>query len=233
MLMLLGSGVVATAVLPGSKGAPGSWLQINVGWGLAVFSAVTVSYASGAHINPAVTLGIIATGATQFTAEVPVGWLSTFTYLGGQLIGAFLGSSLAWLAYKRQFDQEADGAAKRACFCTTPELPGDGWAFVNELIGTFVLVFVVLGFGRAEPAGLAALGALPVALLVVGIGTALGGPTGYAINPARDFGPRLAHAVLPIPGKVGSDWGYAWVPVLGPVTGGLLAGLASQYLLPL
>ncbi len=236
LLLLLGGGVVATAILVKSKGLGGGWLLINFGWGLAVFAGVTVSYASGAHLNPAVTVGLAVNGALT---DNPLSAAEVFTYLAGQLVGAIIGAILVWLAFKQHLDQEPDPGAKLGVFATGPAIRSYGWNLVTEIIGTFVLVFVVIGFGRggdadtATPAGLAALGALPVALLVVGIGASLGGPTGYAINPARDLGPRLVHAVLPIKGKGSSDWSYAWVPVAGPIIGGILAGLLAVPLLPL
>ena len=231
MLVLLGCGVVANVVLKGMKGFGGGFLMINFGWGLAVFAGVIVSIYSGAHINPAVTLGLLAqdlaTGADYDWALLPI-------YLGAQFLGAFLGAVLCWLAYKQHFDVEEDPGAKLGTFSTGPALRSTGWNLITEIIGTFVLVFVVIAFGAQNgdadasvPAGLASLGALPVALLVVGIGASLGGPTGYAINPARDLGPRIAHAVLPIKGKGSSDWGYSWIPVVGPIVGGVLAGLLA------
>lgn len=232
MLLLLGAGVVANAVLVKNKGFGGGFLMINFGWGLAVFAGVTVAYASGAHLNPAVTIGLVTNGVTEFGQGVAVSVVSVLVYFAGQMLGAFIGAVLAFLAYKKHFDEEPDAGTKLAVFSTGPAIRSYGWNLVTEIIGTFVLVFVVIGFGRAEPAGLAALGALPVALLVVGIGASLGGPTGYAINPARDLGPRLAHAVLPITGKGSSDWSYAWVPVVGPLIGGAIAGLAATALLP-
>jgi glycerol uptake facilitator protein len=231
MLILLGCGVVANVLLAKSKGLGGGTLMINFGWGLAVFAGVTVSYASGAHLNPAVTVGLLASGLELEIGEILV-------YLAAQMVGAFLGAVLAWVAYRQHFDDEPDSGLKLAVFSTGPAIRSYGWNLATEVIGTFVLVFVVVGFGRAgdaeinSPAGLAALGALPVALLVVGIGASLGGPTGYAINPARDLGPRIAHAVLPIKGKGSSDWAYSWVPVVGPLLGGLLAGWASIPFLP-
>ena len=230
MLVLLGCGVVANVALAKNKGLNGGFLMVNFGWGLAVFAGVIVAYASGAHLNPAVTLGLVANGATEFGnpafgTGVPVDVLSVLTYLGAQLLGAFLGAVVAWLAYKQHFDAEPEPANKLGVFSTGPAIRSYGWNLVTEIIGTFVLVFVVIGFGRqGDASGLAALGALPVALLVVGIGASLGGPTGYAINPARDLGPCIAHAILPIAGKGGSDWSYSWVPVVGPIIGGLLAG---------
>lgn len=223
MLLLLGAGVVANVILPKTKGFNGGWLLINFGWGLGVFAGVYTAYKSGAHINPAVTFGLLANGAEQYAEGVAVTVGSTLVYLAGQLVGAFLGAVLAFLAYKQHFDEQADGATKLAVFSTGPAIRSYGWNFVTEVIGTFVLVYVVIQFGNT-PSGL---GPLAVALLVVGIGASLGGPTGYAINPARDLGPRIAHAILPIKGKGGSDWGYSWVPVAGPIVGGVLAGLTA------
>ncbi|WP_353813224.1 MIP/aquaporin family protein [Agromyces sp. SYSU T00266] len=238
MLVLLGCGVVANVALAKNKGYNGGFLMVNIGWGLAVFAGVIVAYASGAHINPAVTLGLVANGATEFGnpafgTTVPVTIVSVLTFIGAQLIGAVLGAIIVWLGYKQHFDAEPEGATKLAVFSTGPAIRSYGWNLVTEIIGTFVLVFVVIGFGRnGDGSGLAALGALPVALLVIGIGASLGGPTGYAINPARDLGPRIAHAILPISGKGGSDWGYSWVPVVGPIIGGVLAGWAALVALP-
>ncbi|AZC15138.1 aquaporin family protein [Microbacterium sp. ABRD28] len=234
LLTLLGCGVVANVALTKTKGFAGGFLLVNFGWGLAVFAGVTVAYVSGAHLNPAVTLGLVANGATEFGQGVPVGPLSILVYIGAQMIGAFIGAVLAWAAYKKHFDAEEDAATKLGVFSTGPAIRTYGWNLVTEIIGTFVLVFVVIGFGRnGDPSGLAALGALPVALLVVGIGASLGGPTGYAINPARDLGPRIAHAILPIKNKGGSDWSYAWVPIVGPIIGGVLAGFAAIPLMPI
>lgn len=236
LLVLLGTGVVANVLLARSKGLGGGTLMINVGWGLAVFAGVTAAYASGAHLNPAVTLGLVASGASRFgtgAAAVPADAASVAVFLAGQLLGAILGAVLCWAAYKQHFDAEPDPAARLGVFCTGPAIRGYGWNLLTEAVGTFVLVLVVLAFGRNDAGpGLAALGALPVALLVIGIGASLGGPTGYAINPARDLGPRIVHAFLPIPGKGGSDWAYSWVPVLGPIAGGLAAGWLSPLLLP-
>jgi len=224
ILLLLGAGVVANAILPRTKGFGGGWLMINFGWGLAVFAGVYASYKSGAHINPAVTLGIWSSGAEEFAPGIPVTAANGFWYVTAQMLGAAVGAGLAFLAYKRHFDQDADPAVKLGVFSTGPELRSYGWNFVTETIATFVLVFIVLAFGQTP----AEIGPLAVALLVVGIGASLGGPTGYAINPARDLGPRIAHALLPIKGKGSSDWSYAWVPIAGPLLGGLLAGLAGS-----
>ncbi|MFT3888266.1 MAG: MIP/aquaporin family protein [Arachnia sp.] len=240
MLTLLGCGVVANVALAKTKGNGSGTLFVNWGWGLAVFAGVLVSYKSGGHLNPAVTLGILASGAEWYVKDqIAVNAASIFTYLAAEMIGAFIGAVLCWLAYKQHFDDPADDAAtKLGVFSTGPQHRNAVWNVVTEAIGTFVLVFVVLAAGHwgnadtATPAGLGWLGALGVALLVVGIGASLGGPTGYAINPARDLGPRIAHALLPIKGKGSSDWGYSWVPVVGPILGGVIAGLLSGVLLP-
>ncbi len=225
MLLLLGCGVVANAILPKTKGFNGGWLLINFGWGLGVFAGVYVAFKSGAHINPAVTVGLIANGADNFggTAALEINAVNTLVYFAAQLVGAFIGAVLAWVSYKDHFAQDADPAVKLGVFSTGPELRNYASNFITEVIGTFVLVLVVLLFGQTPTE----IGPLAVALLVVGIGASLGGPTGYAINPARDLGPRIAHALLPIPGKGSSDWAYSWVPVAGPLVGGVLAGLVA------
>ena len=223
LLLLLGAGVVANVILPKNKGFNGGWLLINFGWGLAVFVGVYAAWRSGAHLNPAVTLGLLANGVEEYAPGVPVDTATTLTYLGGEMVGAFLGAILAFLAYKKHFDEDADAATKLAVFSTGPAIRSYGWNVVTEIIGTFVLVYIVIQFGNT-PSGL---GPLAVALLVVGIGASLGGPTGYAINPARDLGPRIAHALLPIKGKGSSDWSYSWVPVVGPIIGGVIAGLVA------
>ncbi|GAA4724862.1 MIP/aquaporin family protein [Isoptericola chiayiensis] len=223
ILLLGGAGVVANAILPKNKGFNGGWLMINFGWGLAVFAGVYVAFSTGAHINPAVTFGIWASGASEFGPGIPVTFLNGVIYISAQLVGAAVGATLAFLAYKKHFDEEAPAAVKLGVFSTGPEIRSYGWNFVTEVIGTFFLVFLVLSFGNYP----GDLGPLAVALIVVGIGASLGGPTGYAINPARDLGPRVAHALLPIKGKGSSDWSYSWVPVLGPIVGGVLAGLLA------
>lgn len=223
VLILLGAGVVANAILPRTKGFGGGWLLINFGWGLAVLAGVYAAYKSGAHINPAVTAGIWASGAEEFAPGIPVTAANGFWYVVAQMLGAAVGAALAFLVYKKHFDEDADPAVKLGVFSTGPELRSYGWNFLTEVVATFVLVFIVLAFGETP----AEIGPLAVALLVVGIGASLGGPTGYAINPARDLGPRIAHALLPIRGKGSSDWGYAWVPIAGPLLGGVLAGLAA------
>ncbi len=229
MLLLLGAGVVANTALTKSKGNGTGFLFVNFGWGLAVFAGVLVSQKSGAHLNPAVTLGL---AAKQLAHGEAVDWTKVGVYIAAQLVGAFLGAVLAWMAYKQHFDEEPDAATKLGVFSTGPAIRSYGWNLVTEAIGTFVLVFVIIAAGAVKSVDLGWLSALGVGLLVVGIGASLGGPTGYAINPARDLGPRIAHAVLPIKGKGDSDWGYSWVPVVGPIIGGVLAGLLAGVLLP-
>lgn len=217
MLLLLGCGVVATAILKGSKGEGGGWLLINFGWGLAVFAGVYVAFRSGAHLNPAVTLALAITGPDNGG----ISWSVVPIYFAAELTGAFVGAIIAWLAFKQHFDAEEDPGKKLGVFSTGPAIRNYGWNTLTEVVATFVLVFVILISG-GTPSGL---GPLFVALLVVGIGASLGGPTGYAINPARDLGPRIAHAILPIRGKGSSDWGYSWVPIVGPFIGGALGAL--------
>ena len=226
LLVLLGTGVVANALLVGTKGFDGGWLMINFGWGLGVFSGVYVAYASGGHINPAVTLGLASSGAEEYAPGIAVTLPHTMAYLTAQVIGAVLGAVLTWMVYKKHFDEETDTGKMLGVFATGPERRHYGWNTVTEVIATFVLVLVILMEGET-PSGL---GPLAVALLVVGIGASLGGPTGYAINPARDLGPRIAHALLPIRQKGSSDWSYSWVPIVGPAVGGVLAGLTVQAL---
>jgi glycerol uptake facilitator protein len=216
MLLLLGCGVVATAILRDSKGFGGGWLLINFGWGLGVYAGVYVAFPTGAHLNPAVTV------SQWMLGNVSAG--QAFVYFAGEFLGAFLGAVLAWLAFKVHFDVEEDPGAKLAVFSTAPAIRTTGWNIVTEVIGTFVLIFGILMSGGTPTE----VGPLFVALLVVGIGASLGGPTGYAINPARDPGPRIAHAILPIKGKGPSDWGYSWVPVVGPILGAIIATLLFQ-----
>ena len=224
VLILLGAGSVATVLLPKSKGFNGGWLLINFGWGFAVMAGVYVAYKSGGHLNPAVTIGLFVAGM-DFAKGIDPTVSNMLVYWAGQLIGAFIGAVLAFLAFKKHFDEEADPAAKLGIFSTGPAIRSYGWNFVTELLGTFVLVFWVVVSGKTPTQ----LGPLAVALLIVGIGASLGGPTGYAINPARDLGPRIAHFVLPIKGKGSSDWAYSWVPVMGPLAGGLIAGLTGAW----
>ncbi|WP_247826214.1 MIP/aquaporin family protein [Arthrobacter antioxidans] len=226
MLLLLGTGVVANVALARTKGNNGGFLMVNFGWGLAVFAGVYVAALSGAHLNFAVTMGLwVNSDVAEFAPGVDKDFVNAMGYLAAQMLGSILGAVFCWLAYKQHFDEEPEPANKLGVFSTGPAIRNYGWNLVTEIIGTFVLVFVILSFG-STPSGL---GPLAVALLVVGIGASLGGPTGYAINPNRDLGPRIAHALLPIKGKGGSDWGYAWVPVVGPIIGGVLAGIVIQY----
>jgi glycerol uptake facilitator len=219
-LTLFGCGVVANVVLKKTLGTGGGWLLINIGWGFAVFVGASIAAPSGAHINPAVTLGLLAGGHSNF------GWGQAPAYLLGQMVGAFIGAVLAWAAYKLQFDTHDEPANTRGIFSTGPTVPNYTWNLVTEIIGTFALVFWIL----LTPKSNAALGYAAVAFVVIGIGASLGGPTGYAINPARDLGPRIAYAILPIKGKGSPDWNYSWVPVVGPIVGGVLAGLVFQLL---
>ena len=224
MLILLGVGVVANVVLGKTKGNGGGWLLISFGWGLGVFAGVFVAFKTGAHLNPAVTFGILFSGASEYADGIPVNFANTVAYLAAELIGAMIGAVLAWAVYKKHYDEEKDAGNILGTFSTGPEIRSYGWNFVTEVVATFVLVIVILLFGGTPDR----LGPLAVALIVVAIGASLGGPTGYAINPARDLGPRIVHALLPIPNKGGSDWAYAWVPIAGPLVGAVLAGLASQ-----
>ncbi len=219
ILILLGTGVVANAVLPKTGGFGGGILLINFGWGLGVYAGVYVAYKSGAHINPAVTLGLVAAGDSGLS------FTEVLVYISGQMLGAMIGATLCWLAYKKHFDDpEAEQGAKLGVFSTMPTISSPAWNVVTEVIGTFVLLFVILSFGKTPTE----VGPLAVALLVVGIGASLGGPTGYAINPARDLGPRIMHAVLPIANKGSSGWSYAWVPVVAPIIGGVLGGVLGN-----
>lgn len=217
LLILLGNGVVANVVLNKTKGHNSGWIVITFGWAIAVFVGVFVaSKPSGAHLNPAVTIAL--------AILEKVSWSDVPQYFGGQMLGAMLGSILVWAAYRQHFFQTEDLEIKRAVFCTAPAIRSTLHNLLTEIIGTFVLVFAVL-FIIAPSNSLGALDALPVALIVLGVGLSLGGPTGYAINPARDLGPRIMYALLPIGKKAGSDWGYAWIPVVGPMIGGCLAAL--------
>jgi glycerol uptake facilitator protein len=225
LLILFGDGVVAGVLLNRSKAQNGGWIVITMGWGLGVAVAVyAAGQFSGAHINPAVTIGLASIG------ELP--WGDVPTYLGGQFAGAFIGAVLVWLAYLPHWEQTEDPGLKLAVFSTGPAIRNYGMNLLTEIIGTAALVLGVLAIvANAAPGG-SGLTPLLVGFLVVGIGLSLGGPTGYAINPARDLGPRIAHAVLPIAGKGDSDWGYAWIPVVGPVVGGVLGALLYQALWP-
>jgi glycerol uptake facilitator protein len=222
LLLLLGDGVVANVLLKGTKGEGSGWIVITFGWGMAVFVGVfAVAAFSGAHLNPAVTIGLATAGKFAW-AKVP-------GYIAAQFIGGALGALLVWLQYRPHFAATADPSLKLAVFCTGPAIRNLAENFLSEVIGTFVLVFGVL-YLASPNVGLGGLDALPVGLLILAIGLSLGGTTGYAINPARDLSPRLMHALLPIPGKRDSDWGYAPIPVIAPIVGGLLAALAYRVL---
>ena len=225
LLILLGDGVVAGVLLNKSKSQNGGWIVITVAWAMAVFvGAYSVASVSGAHLNPAVTIGLAVAGNFSW-GDVPL-------YIIGQFIGAFIGATLVWLHYLPHWGETADPGLKLAVFSTGPAIRNTTANLISEIIGTFVLVFGILtikGFAVTGMPGAAvnpgALGILPVALLVLVIGLSLGGTTGYAINPARDLGPRIMHFVLPIAGKGDSDWGYSWIPVVGPIIGAVLGGL--------
>lgn len=223
-LILLGGGVVANVILNKTKSNDAGWMVITTAWGLAVYVGVAVAAPySGAHLNPAVSIGLAMAEKFEW-ALVPI-------YVLGQFIGAMLGALIVWLFYKDHFDATEDQDTKKAVFCTAPAIRNPINNLFSEVVGTFTLVFVVLYFTDATITdtetviGLGSLGALPVAFLVWGIGLSLGGTTGYAINPARDLGPRIMHAIMPIRGKGDSDWGYAWIPIVGPVIGAILAAL--------
>lgn len=221
-LILLGNGVVANVVLKGTKGNNAGWMVITTGWALAVFVGVVIAGPySGAHLNPAVTLGLALTG--KFS------WAKVGIYILAQLLGAIAGAFLVWLVYRDHFNTTEDPDTQLAAFSTGPAIRNSTFNLLSEIIGTFVLMFVIFYFTEAEitnsrtPIGLGSLGALPVAFLVWAIGLSLGGTTGYAINPARDIGPRIAHSLLPIRKKGSSNWNYAWIPIIGPFIGSAVA----------
>lgn len=219
IMILLGCGVVACVSLKKSKGAGGGWIVVSLAWGLAVMCGVLVAGPfTGAHLNPAVTFGLAAVGKFPWALVVP--------YVIAQILGAFAGGTLVYVFYKDHFDATEDQETKLGVFSTIPAIKDHWRNLVSEIIGTFVLILVILFIGdksNASEVGLGSIGAIPVALLVVAIGLSLGGTTGYAINPARDLGPRLAHFFLPIKGKGKSQWNYAWVPIVGPIIGSALA----------
>lgn len=223
LLILFGNGVVATVLLKHSKGENSGWIVITFGWGMAVMVGVyAVSQFSGAQLNPAVTLG----AAIRGPAHGGIAFHQVWEYWGGEFCGAFIGATVVFLAYLAHWSQTEDQGSKLACFCTAPAIRNPLANFITEVIGTFALVFGVFAIGDNKAPGITGLTPLLVGLLVFGIGLSLGGPTGYAINPARDLGPRIMHAILPIPGKGPSDWSYAWIPVLGPLVGGAIGALA-------
>lgn len=215
MILVFGGGVVANVLLDKTKGNNGGWIVITSGWAVGVFTGVLIAApVSGAHLNPAITLALVLAHKFSFSL-LPL-------YVCAQTLGAMFGSFLVWLAYKKHFDSTIDANLKMAVFCTSPNIRSYWYNVLTEVIGTYVLTLAVLYMAKPE-VGLGSLNALPVAIVVFGLGLSLGGPTGYAINPARDIGPRLMHFMLPIPKKRDSDWGYSWVPVLGPLAGASLA----------
>ncbi len=223
LLLVLGNGVVANVILDKTKGNGGGLISITFGWAIAVFVAVyAVGPISGAHLNPAVTIGLAVIGKFEWS-QVPA-------YLLAQILGAMLGAFLMWLAYRQHFDATEDAATKLGVFSTSPSINSPMNNILSEGVGTFVFMLAILFITKPDQS-MGALNALPVALLVLGIGLSLGGPTGYAINPARDLGPRIMHAILPIKGKGSSQWSYSWVPVLGPVAGAVLAAYVYQWLM--
>jgi glycerol uptake facilitator protein len=225
LLILLGDGVVAAVLLSKSKAENSGWIVITWGWAMGVMVGVfAVAQFSGAHLNPAVTFGFVLIGNIEWS-DVPA-------YFAGEFVGAMIGATLVWLSYLSHWRETEDPGLKLAVFCTAPAIRNTAHNIITEIIGTFVLVFGVLAFFADKATAATGLGGLLVGLLVLGIGLSLGGPTGYAINPARDLGPRIMHAILPIPGKGDSDWGYSWIPVVGPLIGGALGALAFELFFP-
>lgn len=221
LLILLGDGVVASVALNKSKGQNGGWIVVTTSWAVAVaVPALIFGAISGAHFNPAVTVAFAAIGFGGIT------WSMVPGYIVAQMLGAMVGAALVWLAYLPHWSETEDPAVKLGVFCTAPAIRNSICNLITEIIGTFVLVFAILGLSTVEQAP--GLGIYSVGLVILVIGLALGGPTGYAINPARDLGPRIAHAILPITGKGGSDWGYSWIPVVGPLIGGVIGGVLGQ-----
>ncbi len=217
MIIVFGGGVVANVLLNQTKGHNSGWIVITFGWAVGVFTGVLISAPiSGAHLNPAVTLALAM--VNKFS------WSLVPAYVCAQMLGAMFGAFLVWVAYKKHFDATPDAHLKLAVFCTSPNIRSYWYNVATEIIGTFVLVLAVLYMAEPE-VGLGSLNALPVALVVLGLGLSLGGPTGYAINPARDLGPRLMHFILPIPSKRDSDWSYSWVPIVGPLAGAAIAAV--------
>jgi glycerol uptake facilitator protein len=224
LLIILGNGVVANVVLKGTKGNSGGWMVITTGWALAVYVGVVIAGPySGAHLNPAVTIALAIVG--KFA------WSKVGIFVLAQLIGSMIGAFVVWVVYRDHFNMTNDPNTEMAAFCTAPAIHNRLFNLLSEIVGTFVLVFVIFFFTNAEitdaktPIGLGSLGAIPVAFLVWAIGLSLGGTTGYAINPVRDFGPRLVHAVVPLKNRCSSNWTYAWIPILGPFIGAAIASL--------
>jgi len=221
ILIILGDGVVANVILHKTKGNNGGLIAITFGWAMAVFVAVYVAVAmgGGAHLNPAVTIALATIGKIE--------WALVPSYLLAQLLGCMAGALVVWIAYRQHFNATEDPATKLGVFCTSPSISKPIDNILSEIIGTFVFVLAILFITKSQ-ASLGSLDALPVALLVLSIGLSLGGPTGYAINPSRDLGPRIMHALIPMKNKGGSDWGYSWIPVVGPIVGAVLAALLYQ-----
>lgn len=221
VLILLGDGVVASNVLRKSKGENGGWVVITLAWGFAVMCGVFIAGPySGAHLNPAVTLGLATAGLFP--------WSSVMPYIAAQMLGGFAGAVLVYIFYKDHFDATDDADTKLAVFCTAPAIPDKARNFFCEFTGTWLLVFIILALGNkanTPEIGMGSIGAFPVTMLIMSIGMSLGGATGYAINPARDLAPRLAHSILPVKGKRDSDWKYSWIPVIGPLAGGVFAAV--------
>ncbi len=223
LIIVFGGGVVSNVILNKTKGYGSGWIVITFGWAVGVFTGVFIAAPySGAHLNPAITIALVL--AHKFSPSL------ILLYFTAQLLGAMFGAALVWLSYKKHFDETEDGDLKLAVFCTSPNIRSYWYNVVTEVIGTFVLALAVLYMAEPE-IGLGALNALPVAIVVLGIGLSLGGPTGYAINPARDLGPRIMHFLLPIPYKRNSDWKYSWVPILGPLLGATIAALTFLWLI--
>lgn len=224
-LVFLGDGVVANVILSKTKGNGAGNVQITFAWAVAVLiPAMMFAPHGGAHFNPALTLGLAAVGSLP--------WTSVPGYISCQMLGAFLGACLVWIFYKDHFDATKDKDAKLGTFCTGPAIRNLPLNFICELLATFVLVFTILGIGQTTQNDAGGVATFGVAAIILACGMSLGGTTGYAINPARDLGPRIAHALLPIKDKRDSDWGYAWVPVLGPICGGILAALLATAIFP-
>lgn len=217
ILILLGDGVVANVVLKKNKGEGSGWIVITTGWALAVAIPVFLfASVSGAVFNPAVTIALAVTGGLPWS-EVPI-------FIIAQLIGAFIGAVLVFLTYYKHFEATEDKDSKLGTFCTMPAIRDKRWNFITEFIGTFILMFGIVGLGKVTMAN--GISPIAVGLLIWVIGLSLGGPTGYAINPARDLAPRFAHFVLPIPNKRDSDWSYAWIPIVAPICGAICGALA-------
>ncbi|EDS78118.1 glycerol uptake facilitator protein [Clostridium botulinum C str. Eklund] len=225
LLIILGDGVVACVSLNKSKGQNGGWIVVTTSWAIAVaVPALIFGAISGAHFNPAVTIAFAAIGFGGIT------WQMVPSYIIAQMLGAMLGAAIVWIAYLPHWAETEDPAVKLGVFCTAPAIRNSAANLATEIIGTFVLVFAILGLSTVEQAP--GIGVYSVGLVILVIGLALGGPTGYAINPARDLGPRIAHAILPISGKGGSDWGYSWIPVVGPIIGGLIGAFIFKMVFP-